>query len=151
MKKIIYPLPFFIAICFSIHAQSPYIHKVFEYRPAPGQFVNKYPEYKEGDTHEDMIRKVEEAIAGDKKGLVTLGAYGGYIVFGFNHLVENKPGKYDFKIWGNAYYSNPALAAGSSEPGIVMVSYDANGNDLPDDPWYELAGSEYYKPQTIKI
>jgi len=82
--------------------------------------------------------------------LVTLGAYGGYIVFGFDHLVENKPGKYDFKIWGNAYYSNPALFAGSSEPGIVMVSYDANGNGIPDDHWYELAGSEYCKPQTVK-
>ena len=31
-----------------------------------------------------------------------------------------------------------------------MVSYDANGNGIPDDPWYELAGSEYNKPQTIK-
>ena len=150
MKKIIYPLSFLIALCFSIQAQSPYIHKVFEYRPAPGQFVNKHPEYEVGDTHEDMIRKVEEAIVGDEKGLVTLGAYGGYIVFGFDHLVENRPGKYDFKIWGNAYYSNATLAAGSSEPGIVMVSYDANGNGLPDDPWYELAGSEYHKPQTIK-
>jgi len=150
MKKIIYPLSFLIALCFSIQAQSPYIHKVFEYRPAPGQFVNKHPEYKDGDTHEDMTRKVEEAIVGNEKGLVTLGAYGGYIVFGFDHLVENRPGKYDFKIWGNAYYSNATLAAGSSEPGIVMVSYDANGNGLPDDPWYELAGSEYHKPQTIK-
>jgi hypothetical protein len=96
-----------------------------------------------------MIRKVEAQILSDT-GLVTLGAYGGYIVFGFDHLVENRPGKYDFKIWGNAYYSNPALPAGSSEPGIVMVSFDANGNGLPDDPWYELAGSEYHKPETIK-
>jgi len=31
-----------------------------------------------------------------------------------------------------------------------MVSYDANGNGLPDDDWYELAGSEYTKPETIK-
>jgi len=66
-------------------------------------------------------------------------------------LVENRSGKYDFKIWGNAYYFNPNdPTKGSSEPGIVMVSYDANGNGIPDDPWYELAGSEYCKPQTIK-
>jgi hypothetical protein len=98
-----------------------------------------------------MIRKVEEAIVGDARGLVTLGAYGGYIVFGFDHLVENRHGKYDFTIWGNAYYTNPNPPAwGSCEPGIVMVSYDENGNGLPDDPWYELAGSEYYKPETIK-
>jgi hypothetical protein len=140
----------FIAFCAQMQAQSPFIHKVFDYRPAPGQHINKLPEYKEGNTHEDMIRKVEEAITGDSLGLVSLGAYGGYIVFGFDHLVENRPGKYDFKIWGNAYYSNPTLFIGSSEPGIVMVSYDTNGNGIPDDPWYELAGSEYQKPQTIK-
>jgi len=141
-----------LLFCFSAftHAQSPYIHKVFEYRPAPGQFVNELPKYEDGDTHEDILQKVEETIVGNKKKLVTLGAYGGYIVFGFDHLVENKPGKYDFKIWGNAYYSNPVLFAGSSEPGIVMVSYDDNGNGIPDDPWYELAGSEYNKPQTVK-
>jgi len=150
MKKNGFLLIFFAALCVSIQAQSPYIYKVFDYRPAPGQYVNKLPECEAGDTHEDMIRKVEESITGDERGLVTLGAYGGYIVFGFDHLVENRPGKYDFKIWGNAYYSNSSLAAGSSEPGIVMVSYDANGNGIPDDPWYELAGSEYYKSQTIK-
>jgi hypothetical protein len=150
MKRNISFLIIFISFCCSIYAQSPYIHKVFDYRPAPGQFVNELPKYEEGDTHEDMIRKVEDAIVGNKKGLVTLGAYGGYIVFGFDHLVENKPGKYDFTIWGNAFYSNPTLAAGSCEPGIVMVSYDANGNGIPDDLWYELAGSEYYKPETVK-
>jgi hypothetical protein len=144
-----------VAGCITTHAQSPYIHKVFDFRPAPGQFVNILPEYEIGDTREEIIRKVEDAIVGNEKGLVTLGAYGGYIVFGFDHLVENRPGKYDFKIWGNAYYYNPnpppgMLPTGACEPGIVMVSYDANGNGIPDDPWYELAGSEYHKPQTIK-
>jgi hypothetical protein len=148
-------LIFFVGICVSIYAQSPYIHKVFDFRPAPGQFVNTLPMYDEGDTKENMILKVEEAIAGNNQGVVSLGAYGGYIVFGFDHLVENRPGKYDFKIWGNAYYinANPLpgmLETGACEPGIVMVSYDANGNGIPDDPWYELAGSEYHKPQTIK-
>lgn len=31
-----------------------------------------------------------------------------------------------------------------------MVSFDTNQNGLPDDEWYELAGSEYYKPETVK-
>jgi hypothetical protein len=134
----------------SAYAQSPYIHKVFDYRPAPGQFVNELPKFEKGDTYEDMLKKVEDEIVGNIQGVVSLGAYGGYIVFGFDHLVENRPGKYDFKILGNAYYSNPSLFYGSCEPGIVMVSYDANGNGIPDDPWYELAGSEYYKPETVK-
>ena len=29
-----------------------------------------------------------------------------------------------------------------------MVSYDTNCNGIPDDEWYELAGSEYYSPLT---
>ena len=32
-------------------AYSPYIAKVLEYNPAPGQFVNTMPEYEEGDTY----------------------------------------------------------------------------------------------------
>ena len=35
-------------------AYSPYITKVYEYRPAPGQFVNELPKYTEGDTEESM-------------------------------------------------------------------------------------------------
>ena len=136
-------------------AQSPYISRVYEYRPAPGQFVNEMPYYDEGDTAEDMARKAEECIAHDERVLITLGSYGGYVTFGFDHLVENRPGKMDIQILGNAFYSNanPNASAsregGSCEPGIVLVSYDVNDNGLPDDEWYELAGSEYHSPTTI--
>ncbi|MDR0618268.1 MAG: T9SS type A sorting domain-containing protein [Bacteroidales bacterium] len=148
-----------IALCLSaagsMYAQSPYIHKVYEYKPAPGQFINKLPEYEEGDNANDMRLKAEEYIANDRQIIVSLGGYGGYIVFGFDHLVENITGKYDFKILGNAFWANAnpnpnaSSECGSCEPGIVMVSYDVNGNEEPDDEWYELAGSEYYKPETI--
>ncbi len=148
----------YILFSLDIHsrAQSPYISRVFEYKPAPGQFVNQLPEYEEGDTPEEMALKAEESIEGTTKVLVTLGGYGGYIVFGFDHLVVNVPNEYDFKVWGNAFYANAnpnpdaSKEGGSCEPGIVMVSYDTNKNGLPDDEWYELAGSEYTKPKTIK-
>ncbi|MDR3061680.1 MAG: cell surface protein, partial [Dysgonamonadaceae bacterium] len=39
---------------------SPYISKVFEYCPAPGQFVNEMPKYESGDTEESMRKKAEE-------------------------------------------------------------------------------------------
>ena len=139
-----------------VQAQSPYINKVYDFAPAPGQFVNDLPEYEPGDTKADMIRKAEEAIAHNNREMISLGGYGGYVVFGFDHRVENVPGKYDFKVFGNAFIANanPNPGAprdgGSCEPGVVMVSYDANGNGLPDDPWYELAGSEYRKPETIR-
>ena len=123
---------------------SPYIYKVYDFVPAPGQFDNVYPEYEDGDTYDDIIAKVEEQLCGDQKpGLISLGAYGGYVVFGFDHSIVNVAGEYDFKVYGNAF-------SGSAEPGIVMVMRDENGNGLPDDTWYELAGSEYNNADTKK-
>ncbi len=135
-------------------AYSRYITKVYEYCPAPGQFVNSLPFYETGDTESDMIKKAEESISGTNDILVSLGGYGGYITFGFDHTVVNVEGEYDFKILGNAFYAaanpnpNASESAGSSEPGIVMVSLDVNGNGIADDEWYELAGSEFYKEET---
>ena len=129
---------------------SPYISRVYEYCPAPGQFINEMPRFEPGDTYADILRKAEESISGTNDIMISLGGYGGYVTFGFDHTVINVPGENDFRIWGNAFYelTNPDAKGGSAEPGIVMVSYDANCNGLPDDPWYELAGSEYANPAT---
>ncbi len=128
---------------------SPYIANVLEYCPAPGQFVNDMPRYDEGDTAEDMARKATECISGTNDVMISLGAYGGYVTFAFDHTVVNLPGN-DIRIWGNCFYEagDPESRGGSAEPGIIMVCYDANANGLPDDPWYELAGSEYYSKAT---
>ncbi len=116
---------------------SPYITKVLDYRPAPGQFVNSLPSYEDGDTQWSMNQKVLDAIGGDNGGLITLGGYGGYVVVGFDHTIENVEGKCDFRVNGNAYTNN-------SEAGIIMVAYDTNGNGTPDDDeWYEIAGSSH--------
>lgn len=131
--------------------KTPYISKVYDFQPAPGQFVNELPEYVEGDTYETILSKVEEQICGDKNpGMISLGAYGGYVVFGFDHPVANVEGEYDFKIYGNAFMAAGSSSGGSCEPGIVMVSVDANGNGEADDEWYELAGSEYNKDTAKK-
>lgn len=129
---------------------SPYIAKVLEYCPAPGQFVNEMPLYEEGDTYADMLKKAEESISGTNDVMISLGAYGGYVTFAFDHTVVNVPGERDIRIWGNSFYelTDPTHPGGSAEPGIVMVSYDTNCNGLPDDPWYELAGSDYANPLT---
>lgn len=104
---------------------SKWISAIVDYRPAPGQFLNKAPGNMES----------AQGIIG-KKGMVTLGAYGGYIDFMFDHTVVNQEGA-DFVIHGNAF-------AGSSEAGAVMVAADVNGNGKPDtDEWFELKGSEY--------
>lgn len=134
-------------------AYSRYISKVYEYLPAPGQFVNVLPHYEEGNTAADMARKAQDCISGTNDGLISLGGFGGYVTFGFDHSVVNLLGQYDFKILGNSVYGTSAKktdhgVGGSSEPGIVEVSFDKNQNGLPDDAWYELAGSAYHNAET---
>jgi hypothetical protein len=73
---------------------------------------------------------------------VSLGAFGGYIIVGFDRVVKNTE-SYDFSIGSNAF-------DGSSEPGVVWVMQDENGNGAPDDTWYELSGSETGKAETIQ-
>ena len=124
------------------HNPSPFINRVYEYIPAPGQFVNELPKYEEGDDAESMCRKCEAAIANNAGGLISLGGWGGYITFGFDHSVRNEAGR-DIQILGNAFYMSGSTEYGSSEPGIVLVSHDDNGNGLPDDTWYELKGCLY--------
>ena len=143
-------------VCMGAWAQenvNPYISRVFEYRPAPGQFINTLPAYEEGDTEEVMAQKAEECLADNNQVMISLGGFGGYVVFGFDHEVLNVAGQYDMKILGNSFYSATQKEGdplgGSSEPGIVMVSRDDNGNGLPDDEWYELAGSEETNEQTM--
>lgn len=130
--KITVPVP----VVAATPTSSKYISKVFEYLPAPGQFIN-----------EAAVGSLEQAqkLVGNTNNLLTLGAFGGYIVFGFDHSVNNQTG-YDLAIYGNPIGGTTPWA----EPGIVMVSQDKNGNGLPDDEWYELAGSEYNDPATIK-
>lgn len=124
-------------------APTRYITQVFEYQPAPGQFINTLPAYATGDNAASMAAKAATALVGKTNGLVCLGAFGGYIVVGFDHTIANVASAKDFKVYGNAF-------ANWSEAGIVMVSKDVNGNGLPDDTWYELAGSEYSNASTIK-
>ncbi|KAA6310828.1 hypothetical protein EZS27_037939, partial [termite gut metagenome] len=121
---------------------SAFAGNVWVYTPAPGQFINTATSaYKEGFTAGQVLAYADERIK--QRSLLTLGGFGGNILLGFDHTVENIAGAYDFKIYGNAY-------EGSSEPGIVLVSKDVNNNGLPDDEWYELAGSEYRSDKVIK-
>ena len=104
-----------------------YANQLFEYTPAPGQFINVSP----GNLAS------AKTVLGVKNGLVTLGAFGGSIVLGFEEPVLNKEGD-DLVIYSNAF-------ANFAEPGVVWVMEDVNGNGKPDDTWYEIKGSEFGK------
>ena len=106
---------------------SIYSNKVYEFVPAPGQFVNETNTagFNGERTHESACAYAQKRL--DNEKYVSLGGWGGY----------------DFSIKGNAFDS-------SNEPGIVWVMQDVNGDGLPNDEWYELKGSEYGKPETIQ-
>ena len=104
-----------------------YVTQLFEFNPAPGQFINTGL----ADT------AAAKATMGTDQGLVSLGAWGGYIIAGFDHTVKDVDGQPDFIVYGNAF----SLFA---EPGVIWVMQDTNGNGKPDDTWYEIRGSAYY-------
>ncbi len=122
-------------VVIDIHFNS-YVTEVFDFLPGPGQFVNT------------SWAKASSAsnIVGNSSSGISLGGFGGYIIAGFEQPIVNRaenPYGVDFSVKGNAF-------GGWGEPAAVQVMKDENGNGLPDDTWYELAGSEYYFNTTIK-
>ena len=120
---------------------SVYATKVYDYTPAPGQFIND-PVSNPYGTKTPAAACTWAKSRLDEKKFVSLGGFGGYIIVGFDHSIVNMGG-YDFAVYGNAY-------SGGSEPGIVWVSQDENGNGEPDDAWYELRSSDFYSVYTLR-
>lgn len=109
-----------------------YVTELIAYLPAPGQFLNKNP---------GNLESAEGLIG--KRGMVTLGAWGGSVTYAFDHTVINNEEGHDFIVYGNAM-------ANFSEPGIIYVMQDDNGNGLPDDTWYEIKGSAHTMERTVR-
>ena len=150
-------------------ANHPWLTRVYEYHPAPGQFINTMPIARVGEPVDSVLARCRAAICGYvdtvtttfhgqtitridtiwAESMISLGGYGGYVIVGFDHPVVNMH-TYDFEIQGNAFVSDRESNGGSSEPGIVMVGVDMDGDGVPSDGdrWYELAGSEYNHPKT---
>ena len=150
-------------------ANHPWLTRVYEYRPAPGQFINTMPIARVGEPVDSVLARCRAAICGYidtvtttfhgqtitridtiwAESMISLGGYGGYVIVGFDHPVVNMH-TYDFEIQGNAFVSDRESNGGSSEPGIIMVGVDMDGDGVPSDGdrWYELAGSEYNHPKT---
>ena len=117
-------------------SEAQYISRVLEYVPAPGQFTNTEP-------WGSPI--AASTLVGGVSGSMCLGAFGGYVIFRFEEPVENDPGNpygVDFTLFGNPM-------GHWSEPGVVWVMKDENENGLPDDTWFELAGSDFYFSSTV--
>lgn len=175
----LYVLSLSVLLCFlpvtqafsSTKQSSAFGNKVLSYIPAPGQFIDEKV-YTDGGvtdlTQASICNFLTTKMSGPAGSyIVSLGAFGGSIVIGFDHQVKNQGGL-DLRVYGNAFYEpghGPGSAAGvggNSEPGIVYVSKDDNLDGLPNDKWYELSGSEtdnektiskykitYYRPDTL--
>lgn len=130
-------IAFLLASFVCLHLSAQYVSVLKEYKPAPGQVIN---------TEGAGSPAAAASVCNSNNGLVSLGAFGGYVVFAFDKPVENDPDNpygVDFIIFGNA---QPDW----SEPGTVMVMKDENKNGEADDEWFELAGSDYFFSNTIK-
>jgi hypothetical protein len=134
MKKLIFAM---LAICSLLTAaKAQYISSVIEYIPAPGQYINTAPW---------GIPTSGNSLIGGLEGSLNLGAFGGYLIFEFENPVQNHPDNpfgIDFTIFNNALPN-------FSEAAVVYVMKDENENGIPDDNWYELAGSDYFFETSI--
>lgn len=109
-------------------AESEPIAKVVEFLNAPSQYTN-------GAAYG---MDAEGTLSGK---MVSLGNFGGYVIYEFNEPVKNSDNHaygVDFIVSGNAF--NAALT--TQEPGQVWVSQDGKS-------WYALAGSEHYEDETV--
>lgn len=105
------------------------------YTPAPGQYTNT--EYFGSPT-------AAKSLVNSNKGLLSLGGFGGSVTLHFSQGIKNdhlNPYGVDFVIYGNSTQN-------WAEPGIVQVMKDENKNGMPDDTWYEIAGSDHYFKST---
>jgi len=113
---------------------SPYITKVFDYKYGPGQHASLITADWKGENF------IGEPWTGTKR-YTSLGGWGGYITAGFDHVIKNVEGA-DFMI-----YTQPGP---SSEPAVVFVMNDDDGDGTPNDgEWAEIKGSEYTHAETI--
>ncbi|HPH02159.1 MAG TPA: hypothetical protein PK297_04330 [Spirochaetota bacterium] len=94
--------------------------EVMAYRPAPGQFVQRY-----GDP--------ARALGIPDGQVVSLGGLGGSITLRLADPIKNRPGP-DFVVWGNALYRGEDVRKRWAEPAVIEVS--DNGHD-----WFVIAGS----------
>jgi hypothetical protein len=126
----------FILMSFWCHSQND-ISDYLDYKPAPGQHIN----IQTTGTHPAAQKMIEEY-----SSLVSLGSFGGYIILKFENACVNDPENpygIDFTVYGNSF-------TGSSEPGVIWVMTDQNGNGLADDTWYEIAGSRHFHSSTLR-
>lgn len=150
------------ALCASVVNSSPapvfaqevswFATRVLDYSPAPGQFV-RHPAFN------DPSRALGPPVGGgtldgDDTKVVTLGGFGGSITLGFDRRVVDDPKNpmgIDFIVFGNAFWVGGDPNRRWAEAATVEISLDANGNGIPDDPWFVMPGSHLALPPAVHL
>ena len=94
----------------NIH-KNAYASRVIDFLPAPGQFTNQL-----------STSDAAEGTLGTKGGTLSLGSFGGYVIYGFDQPIMNNPKNpygVDFTIKGNSFVAN--IYGVWTEPGAVQV------------------------------
>lgn len=105
-------------------AKDIYPDSIVEYLCLGSQYTN-------GSAYGTMPERTLKA----NGGVLSLGNFGGYIVYKYDTPIQNSPNNpygVDFVIYGNSFGN------GGHEPGYVQVSQDG-------ETWYTLAGSEHFE------
>jgi len=118
----------------------------YAFLPAPGQYTNEgMGTGGWGDVYTSAGKLKNFSGSAVLTTGVSLGAFGGYLVydFGTGGLDNSSTTLYgvDFIVYGNAFWNN-------SEPGCIQV-YGKKPNETTY-AWYNIAGSRYYRSDTIK-
>ncbi|MHC4977237.1 MAG: hypothetical protein ACYTF7_11640, partial [Planctomycetota bacterium] len=116
---------------------------VFEYQPAPGQFINN-PNFND-PSHALGPPTGGGTLDPNESDVVSLGGAGGSITLVFAQTVmddQRNPHGMDAIIFSNAFWSYSGdPTARFDEPAIIEISRDVNQNGIPDDFWYVVRGS----------
>ena len=109
LSRNITALAFVILSALTLWANHPWLSRVYEYRPAPGQFINTLPVSRVGEPVDSVLARCHRSICGHvdtvsvtfhgevitrvdtvwAESMISLGGYGGYVIVGFDHPVVN--------------------------------------------------------------
>ena len=126
--------------------------RVFEYLPAPGLWVSGYmygPLFT-ATTMAEACAYVQSRF--DINYMISLGAWGGYVVAGFDHSVDNSGGGVDLAIRGNPYsYSRSRASSGSHRTRTATGNPTTRGTNWPVRSTTALKRSTTIRSPTISL
>lgn len=123
------------------------IHKIAEYRPSvigggcdwSVQLSNDATIY----PYQEHLEKLTQQHLSNSNEGISVGSWGGSVVFSFDHTIVNIPDSADFQV--HCDYPNTQPLS------IVSVAYDKNKNGKPDeDEWFEIKGEHFSTESEIK-